>query len=194
MLQLGHALLTLFRLGGGRPVDLHLDDTRLVSDTRERRTSARAEDRGRSGEATNDQDSPATVQSVYILVPRLQTKAAALNSSLSVPCPLGQGNACGIRFQPLGKRLQPGIERTGDGRLTSRTKHRIEVAFELKHAPEIVGSGKSKGSIDLRRHGLIPHLPPEGLGQGGRHVRAGQMLSGDADRLPELGLPLLQDP
>lgn len=81
VLRIGHALLTLCRMGGGGPVHLHPDDTRLVSGTHERGASSGTDSDGRTGEVADDQDSPAPVQSVHILLPLVQAET----SPLSVP-------------------------------------------------------------------------------------------------------------
>lgn len=78
MIRIGHALLTVLRMGVGRPVHLHPDDTGLVSGTRERGASSGTNDYGRTGEVAGDQDSPAAVQSVHIFLPTIQAQAPTL--------------------------------------------------------------------------------------------------------------------
>lgn len=85
VLRIGHALLTLLRLGVGRPVHLHLDDTGLVSDARKWGTRSGATDHGRTGEVADDQDTPPAVQSVHIFLPTFPAKTSALGSGQAPP-------------------------------------------------------------------------------------------------------------
>lgn len=83
MVRIGHALLSLLRLGDSSPFDLRPDDARVVSGTRERRAASRAENHGERRETSDDQDPSTALQPLYPLVPTLQAQAAAQSAGLA---------------------------------------------------------------------------------------------------------------
>ncbi|HOJ81417.1 MAG TPA: bifunctional ornithine acetyltransferase/N-acetylglutamate synthase, partial [Clostridiales bacterium] len=47
-----------------------------------------------------------------------------------------------------------------------------EIAIELEHVAEVVGTGKAEAAVDLRRDVVVAHLASERAGEGGGHRRA----------------------
>jgi hypothetical protein len=173
MVRIGHAIFILLRMGGGRPFDLRPDDAGLVSVARERRAPSRAENHGRSGEASDDQDPPPALQSLHALVSAFQAQAVSIKcrpKQLGTWLRLRQGNSPLVRLQPLRKGLQPGIQRPGDRRLARAAEQRIEVTFELKHVAQIIRSGEPECPVHLRRHRVVAHLLAQGLRQRNGHL------------------------
>ena len=84
MVRIGHALLIVLRMGGGRSFDLRPDDARLVSVTRERRAACRAADCDRDREAPDDQAPPPALQSLHTFVPAFQAQAVTQSAGLAV--------------------------------------------------------------------------------------------------------------
>ena len=69
----------------------------------------------------------------------------------------------------------------------------LKVALELEHVAQILGARETKAAVDLGRHVVVAHLLTQRLGERGGHLRAGQMLAGDADGLADELAAVLED-
>ena len=89
-----------------------------------------------------------------------------------------------VHGKPVLEPLQRGVEGPRDADVACPAEDVFEVALELEHVPEVFCARKSQATVHLRRNVLITHLLPQRFREGLCHLRAGQMLAGEADGFP----------
>src|SRR6187402_2588557 len=100
-------------------------------------------------------------------------------------CALLNRNALCILLEPLSKRLQSRIQITRALDTPRCTEHVLELGVELEHVRKVVGTGKAKPCVFRRCHRDVPNRLAERERQLLCHLRTGQMLTCDSDRLAD---------
>src|SRR5262245_4274636 len=110
----------------------------------------------------------------------LQTSSAGSASSAR----LRDRNAVLVLRQPHRERLQGRIQFATDCNIPDATKDVLEIALELEHVGELFGPRHVQSPILLGADGVVADFSLQRVAQCSGHLRASQMLAGDAHRLP----------
>ena len=145
--------------------------------------------RPRGVEARLSEAQPSGIRSLFAASHWANVWSRGLTREDSGASVQGEAQPSGMRSlfarEPLREGLELRVERREKREVARAAEVLLEVALELEHVAEVVGAGEAEAAVDLGRHGVVDDLLPEGLGERGRHLRAGQVLARDADRLAD---------
>ena len=98
---------------------------------------------------------------------------------------LVERNASTILGQPLGERLQFGVQGPGKGDIPHAAEVLVEIPFELEHVAKIISPRKPEAAVHLGQNGIVPDSLTEGFRERGRDLRAREVLARDPDRFAD---------
>src|SRR5216110_1059687 len=123
---------------------------------------------------------------------RLRSHAGQASKTLR-GCPFGlEWNSSQILLEPCPKCLQAGIDASRERETSRRAQVVAEIAKELEHIAQVLGSGKTKRSVDLRWDVVVTDFFANGLAQGCRGLMTSQMLSRYANSFADIFRPALE--
>src|SRR5262245_22153374 len=105
-----------------------------------------------------------------------------------------QWDAALVTPQPLRECLQSWIEAASHLWVPRSAEFFLEVPLELEHVADVFCAGEAEAAEHLGGHGVVAHLLLQRPGEVCRHFGAGQVLTGDADALADLGRTLAENP
>src|SRR6185436_13258771 len=71
---------------------------------------------------------------------------------------LGHGDACLVGLEPGGEIQHAGVQGTGPLEIATRAVRDFEVALELPHVAELVGTRETKGAERVGRNRVVGHV------------------------------------
>ena len=97
------------------------------------------------------------------------------------------GNAAAVPRQPVLESLERWIQSARLPEVPRAAEVLFKIPLELEHVRQVIRARETEAREHLRRDRIVDNLFTDRLAQCGGHLRTGEVLAGDADRLAHVG-------